>query len=275
MTQEPHKSNIALIIIAIIGVIGTVIGATITVIGNYNVEKLRQETELTRIALVLIATQGGATQASMASTISAPTSTPYPTNELQPTYTPYPTYTPVPFPTIPPTASVSLPFEDTFDLRAKPEWQPTGAWRVVDGHYIGDKENDNLQTTFIGGENWQNYRIDVTSYSDDFLYPVQIMVRANNNGYLAFRVTNWYIEWVLVNSGNEVVIVDKQVQQPERYKATYKISVDVNNDIFSGFVNGVQLLQIQDSTFPRGRVGLGYESPYLVWFDNFSITDNH
>jgi hypothetical protein len=68
MTQEPHKSNIVLIIIAIIGVIGTVIGATITVIGNYNVEKLRQETELTRIALVSIATQGGATQASMAST---------------------------------------------------------------------------------------------------------------------------------------------------------------------------------------------------------------
>jgi len=51
MTQEPHKNNSTLIGIAIIGVIGTVIGAIITVMGNYNVEKLRQETELTRIAL--------------------------------------------------------------------------------------------------------------------------------------------------------------------------------------------------------------------------------
>ena len=62
MTQEPqHKSNTVLIV-AIIGLIGTVIAAIITVMGNYNVEKLRQETELTRIALVSVATQEEATQ---------------------------------------------------------------------------------------------------------------------------------------------------------------------------------------------------------------------
>jgi len=88
MNPEPHKSNIVLIMIAIIGVIGTVIGATITVIGNYNVEKLRQETELTRIALVSIATQGGATQMVLQSTINAPTELP------APTYTPFPTLIP-------------------------------------------------------------------------------------------------------------------------------------------------------------------------------------
>jgi len=75
MNQEPHKSNFVLIMIAIIGVIGTVIGATITVIGNYNVEKLRQETELTRIALAFIATQGETTQPSTTSAISLPTPT--------------------------------------------------------------------------------------------------------------------------------------------------------------------------------------------------------
>lgn len=57
MTQEPNKSNMILIIIAIIGVCGTIIGATINVMGNINVEKIRQETELTRIALPSIATQ--------------------------------------------------------------------------------------------------------------------------------------------------------------------------------------------------------------------------
>jgi hypothetical protein len=46
-----------LIIFAIIGVIGTVIAATISVMGNYNVEKIRQETELTRIASVFTPTQ--------------------------------------------------------------------------------------------------------------------------------------------------------------------------------------------------------------------------
>ena len=76
MTQEPQKSNVVLIVIAIIGVVGTIVATTIGVIGNYNIEKLRQDTELTRIALVSIATQGGATQASLVSTISAPTDMP-------------------------------------------------------------------------------------------------------------------------------------------------------------------------------------------------------
>ena len=92
MNQEPQKSNTVLIVIAIIGVVGTIIATTIGVIGNYNIEKLRRDTELTRIALVSMATQGGATQASMASTISAPTDVlinipteiPIPTNTFLP-----------------------------------------------------------------------------------------------------------------------------------------------------------------------------------------------
>jgi hypothetical protein len=102
MTQEPHKSNIVLILIAVIGVIGTIIGATITVIGNYNVEKLHQETELTRIALISIATQGGATQMVLQNTANAPTEPPAPTYTPYPTFTLYPTLKvePTVFPTV-------------------------------------------------------------------------------------------------------------------------------------------------------------------------------
>ena len=38
MRQEPHKNNV-LIIIAMIGVIGTIIASIITVTGNLNIEK--------------------------------------------------------------------------------------------------------------------------------------------------------------------------------------------------------------------------------------------
>lgn len=51
MTDNTQKSNRILIIVAIIGVIGSVIAAAVTVIGNISVEKIRQETELTRVAL--------------------------------------------------------------------------------------------------------------------------------------------------------------------------------------------------------------------------------
>ncbi len=51
MPPKQQKSNVVLVV-AIVGVIGTVIATTITAFGNYNVEKMRQEAELTRIAIV-------------------------------------------------------------------------------------------------------------------------------------------------------------------------------------------------------------------------------
>lgn len=57
MTREPQKNNTALIIIAIIGVIGTICAATITVIGDYATGKQEHDAELTRIALALTSSQ--------------------------------------------------------------------------------------------------------------------------------------------------------------------------------------------------------------------------
>jgi hypothetical protein len=125
MNPEPPKSNIVLIVIAVIGVVGTIVASAIGAIANYNIEKLRQESELTKIALVSIATQGSATQASLANTISAPTGTLYPTNAPLPTYTSYPTYTPPLLPTIP-----SLPSDTPTPLSDLPLGQGYTANRV-------------------------------------------------------------------------------------------------------------------------------------------------
>ncbi len=76
MTQETQKNNSAVIIVAIIGIIGTIIATTIGVIGNYNVEKLRQDAELTRIALISTNAQAGSTQASFTNMPFSATSTP-------------------------------------------------------------------------------------------------------------------------------------------------------------------------------------------------------
>ncbi len=84
MTPEPQKGNAILIVVAIIGIVGTIIATTIGAIGNYTVEKLRQETELTRIALM----SGGITQ--------PPPTTP-PTVITQ-TYTPIPQETSTSYP---------------------------------------------------------------------------------------------------------------------------------------------------------------------------------
>lgn len=85
MPQETNKSNIVLIIVAIIGVCGTVIAATITVIGSYNVEKVRQETELTRIALISNETPSQGTQTVSQNTLIGQTEPPASTFTVEPT----------------------------------------------------------------------------------------------------------------------------------------------------------------------------------------------
>lgn len=112
MTQEPQKNNAVLIIIAIIGVVGTIVASTIGAIGNYNTEQSRQEWELTRIALVAIATSGGSTQVVLENTINAPTDLPAPTYTPPATYTPYPTFTDLPTYTAVPTRDAL--FRDSF-----------------------------------------------------------------------------------------------------------------------------------------------------------------
>lgn len=107
MTQEPPKSNSVLIVIAIIGVLGTIIAAVITVVGNYNVERLRQETELTRVALVSIQTQAITPQVdTIQNTDSNPTISPSSTHPH--TQTPNPTDTPFVLPSIEPSATQTV-----------------------------------------------------------------------------------------------------------------------------------------------------------------------
>jgi type II secretory pathway pseudopilin PulG len=163
MNQEPHKSNIVLIAIAIIGVIGTVTGAIITVNGNYKVEKLRQETELTRIALVSIATQGGATQAVLESTINAPTKPP------ASTYTPLPTYTPFPSPTATATiAKTPTPIgfvNEVHQVNGENAWVKDGTtYGASDSSWYSTsiyvKQGDLVNFEFASGEWWIGKHVD-------------------------------------------------------------------------------------------------------------------
>jgi hypothetical protein len=125
MTQESQKSNTVLIIIAIIGVVGTIVAATIGAIGNYNTEKLRQEAELTRIALASNSIQNGITQVPMTSAAS----TPIPINVLAETSTATYVNTATSTPTINLQApmnkylsNITVTSADWFDALSKENW---------------------------------------------------------------------------------------------------------------------------------------------------------
>lgn len=280
MNSENKKSNTVLIVVAIIGICGTITASIIGVIGNFNTEKFRQEAELTRIALISIATQGGATQVSMASSLSAPTDTPYPTNTLQPTYTPYPTYTLEPFPTIPPTASVNLPFADNFDNGASPFWKTTtskGVWRTINGKYtVTGETNFDWAYSLIGDPNWQDYVVEVDySLENDIYAGAAVIIRAGgpNNLTLAFAITNpGLASWRTWQDGRWQKLVTS-----ENYPNTQgRIIIEVKGSTFTASASGIGQLTITDASASSGLVGLGVTCRYedrCPQFDNFSVVN--
>lgn len=90
MTKKSSKVHIGWVITitgAIIGCLGTICAASIGAFANYNVEQLRQQSELTKIALISVGTQAPVEAARAAPTERpASTDTPYPT--LPPAATP-------------------------------------------------------------------------------------------------------------------------------------------------------------------------------------------
>ena len=114
--------------------------------------------------------------------------------------------------------------------------------------------------------NWQNYQVEVTAYSFDYVYPIRVILRASNKGYIAFQYYTGGLEWILVDKGDEISLLE--VSMRFDWNRTYKITVVADGDIFTAMVDGIQISQIQDTTFQKGKVGLGFKSHYLTWFDD-------
>lgn len=188
---------------------------------------------------------------------------------------PHPTITPE---TGPPSITISMPYSDTFDLRMKPEWDPlVGSWRVVDGHLTADNFDD-WARILTGDPGWQNYSIDVDVWADDWLYPVQIIVRAQDSGYLAMEINIHNTDFILFSDGVFTTIAHSDTGIDDhleggRYKRVYHLRVVADEDIFSVYVDGMRILQVQDTTFGWGRVGVAFRTFYdPTWFDNFTVT---
>ncbi|MDH3943343.1 MAG: sigma-70 region 4 domain-containing protein [Anaerolineae bacterium] len=218
-------------------------------------------------------------------TISVDIETPVPTNLVleeatqiessPPDPSPRPSNTPV---TGPPSITISMPYSDTFDLRMRPEWESLiGSWRVVDGHMTADNFDD-WARILTGDLGWQNYSIDVDVWADDWFYPVQIIVRAQDSGYLAMEINIHNTDFILFSDGVYTTIAHSDTGIDDhleggRYKRVYHLRVVADQDIFSVYVDGMRILQVQDTTYGWGRVGVAFRTFYdPTWFDNFTVT---
>jgi hypothetical protein len=252
MTQESQKNNAVLIFIAIIGVVGTIVASTIGVIGSYNIEKLRQESALTQIGLVAIVTQGGATQASMASTISAPTITPHP-----PTASPLPKYTSTstPLPTAIPTQTPDPRlFWDDFENGIKPEWGMTGQnFIAANGNLISKGQ---LQAN-IGNDSWKNYRVSLYDVPWELFYNVTILVRVQDmDNYMKVHCGRYQeyrnCTWSRVINGKEQVFPG----MPVYGKNSGTFTVEVDGNVYRLYSSAEMFFRFVDNTFTQGGVSL-------------------
>lgn len=283
MTQEPQKNNSVLIAIAIIGVIGTIVASAIGAMANYNVEKERQGFELTRIALVSIATQGGVTQMALESTVNAP---PEPTATSYPTYTPFPTFPPTETPIPTPTATLFVPpadgilFQDNFDDGISPEWAiESGKWLVANGKLTklaGDHNGNDYQWISLKKPEWKNYilSIDINkSYTDSVVVAVR-----NSSGFIGFTASrSGHVDLVLISSNwvDDTLIagssgVDIQSDNEYHYQ------IEVQGDTYILKLNGREIQRVTMSGYESGGITLGVncEDPFYrcASFDNVKVT---
>lgn len=285
MNQESQKNNnTALIVVAIIGVIGTIIASAIGAIGSYNTEKFRQEAELTRIALVSIATQGGATQMVLESTVNAPTDTPLPT------YTFAPTYTAVPTNTLPPTATVTLfsppvdgiLFQDNFETNMSPDWTAnSGTWIVSNGELSVAYEqevNPGYKWIALNKPDWKNYILSLTvkiPYPRTTSFPA-IIIR-NNNAKSNFGISmssNGDIFFALVGSSfskNKAVAgQNAEIEMP----SVANLEVEAQENVYILRINGQQVQSITMPGYDSGGISLGITCGYSKGcpsFDNVKV----
>lgn len=185
MSKESTKGNSAVIIVAIVGALSTICAASIGAITTYNVEKMRQEAELTQIVLVSKATQSEATQIILQSTADAPTPLPYPT------YTPQKvivvTATPAPVkesPTPVPIQASGFKFEDDFENGLDPFWNVKyGELGMANGKLtITSRYSDQHSNYLAVLDNlyWGNYKVtfELAPFEDTGAYE-------SDNGYAA------------------------------------------------------------------------------------------
>jgi hypothetical protein len=280
MTQETQKNNSILIIVAIVGVIGTIIATTITVMGNYNIEKLRQETELTRMA----ATQNGVTQAG----VQKPADKPLPPTPTQTAQSLLPSFTP--------TNTAIILFTDTFDSNQN-------GWVIGNLERTYSKQSRTISDgifefgalfTRDDGFAWanaQNLRVknfnmsveaEVVQNSINSRADIIIAFRYGNQGRTTYVVAfgsdssfSFYSSnddrWNLIYQGKS-----NAFQVKEGIKNTF--GVRAIEQKFTIFANGQELHTSEDSSFNyEGEIGIGVKGnigkSILVRFDNLVVTE--
>lgn len=274
MTQEPQKNNSILIIVAVIGLVGTITATIIGVIGNYNIEKLRQEAELTKIAF------SSSTSMQTENTQIPTTTSPL----LSPSQTPQPTMTSVLLPpsqTSQPTSikDVSNLFHEDFeDGKTQQITYMSSGWRIIQdevGNSIFDMDNSKSSVEAnidLGSNKWEDYEIKfrtrIISGSSILVY-----FRINQityNGYLAL-IEPAKVSLYDIRGASPTWTIMTTREYRVNKNQWHWISVKANGSEITISVNGDDVIATENSLHKLGYVNIQV-SPYAhAQFDDIQV----
>ena len=251
---------------------------------------MQKEAESTSSAIQIDATQGGATQAVLQNTANAPTPSPYPT------YTPYPTSTSPAIPTLTPTKTITILFDDNFNNGIRPEWElVSGTWIMTNGELslsgieqykskTNDKDKWSYGTAIFGDSLWQNYSVNAKfDLKDESANCGAVLVRVQDfQNFIAWEFCYFYnfsaaynklATWYIVQNGEWTEIPNTQLEEFPIDKQ-FSIKVIVKDDVIQSFVNNEQINSFSGLPFSSGKVGARIQSDSIsntLSFDDFLV----
>ena len=144
---------------------------------------------------------------------------------------------------------------------------------MIDGTLTADRQNK-WNITLVGDERWTEYTLEVDVLTDNWNYPVRIIVRSQGSSYMVLETNCCNTYWILVTEGKEHVIAESEDGglTGSIFWNTNHFRIEVNDNIYTAYSDNVLLLRVQDSTLSNGKVGISLNYP--ARFDNFSVQEN-
>lgn len=191
-----------------------------------------------------------------------------------------------------PQTAISGSFSDDFNMGPKPDWRSIlGEWTMANGRYtVTDIKKNELYVAFLEGKKWNGLVLDVDvtpgstgEYYGDIMYTADVCPRMKSHqericfGMSGIHHNFQEAYWYILKEGGEGGAIGRKAINTPKGQAVH-VRIEVEQGVFTAYINDAKVSQIYDTTFSFGSIGLSqwykhWKSEKIrIAFDNLEIT---